>query len=128
MICHFRLLPKCKHGMSHFDTFQTEHSIRLFDQVYRGLSGLDSSSRLPPAALRSISCGIRPFPPLLPPSCPKSIGPLIDLLLLVDAELAGAAVDEQEEAPNYGKDLEEVVLGEVLVGMVLVELSTGVSQ
>lgn len=46
---------------------------------------------------------------------------LVDLLLLVDGELAGAAVDEQQKAANDGKDLEEVVLGEVLVGVVLVE-------
>ena len=49
---------------------------------------------------------------------------LVDLLLLVDAELAGAAVNEQQEATDNGEDLEEVVLGEVLVGVVLVELGT----
>jgi hypothetical protein len=48
---------------------------------------------------------------------------LVDLLLLVDAELAGAAVDEQQETANDGQDLEEVVLGEVLVRVVLVELN-----
>ena len=47
----------------------------------------------------------------------------VDLLLLVDAELAGAAVDEQQETADDGQDLEKVVLGKVLVGMVLVELS-----
>lgn len=49
---------------------------------------------------------------------------LVDLLLLVDGELAGAAVDEQQKAADDGKNLEEVVLGEVLVGVVLVELSS----
>ena len=47
---------------------------------------------------------------------------LVHLLLLVDAELAGAAVDEEEEAADDGEDLEEVVLGKVFVGVVLVEL------
>jgi hypothetical protein len=47
---------------------------------------------------------------------------LVDLLLLVDGELAGAAVDEQQETTDNGEDLEEVVLGEVLVGVVFVEL------
>jgi hypothetical protein len=53
---------------------------------------------------------------------PLKLRRLVDLLLLVDAELAGAAVDEQQEATNDGEDLEEVVLGEVLVGVVLVKL------
>jgi hypothetical protein len=48
---------------------------------------------------------------------------LVDLLLLVDAELARTAVDQQQETANDGEDLEEVVLGEVLVRVVLVELS-----
>jgi len=47
---------------------------------------------------------------------------LVHLLLLVEADLAGAAVDEQQETTDDGEDLEEVVLGEVLVGVVLVEL------
>lgn len=49
-------------------------------------------------------------------------GRLVDLLLLVDAELAGAAVDEEKETADNGEDLEKVVLGKVLVGVVLVEL------
>lgn len=49
---------------------------------------------------------------------------LVNLLLLVDGELAGAAVDEQQETADNREDLEEVVLGEVLVGVVLVELGT----
>lgn len=48
---------------------------------------------------------------------------LVDLLLLVDAELAWAAVDKQQETTNDGQDLEEVVLGKVLVRVVLVELN-----
>lgn len=48
---------------------------------------------------------------------------LVDLLLLVDAELARAAVDEQQKTANDGQDLEEVVLGEILVRVVLVELN-----
>lgn len=47
---------------------------------------------------------------------------LVDLLLLVDAELAGTAVDQQQQATDNGKDLKEVILGEVLVGVVLVKL------
>ena len=52
---------------------------------------------------------------------------LVDLLLLVDAELAGAAVDKQQEAADDGEDLEEVVLGKVLVRVVLVQLEKGQS-
>jgi hypothetical protein len=52
----------------------------------------------------------------------RRVNDLVDLLLLVDAELARAAVDEQKKATNDGEDLEEVVLGEVLVGVVLMEL------
>lgn len=47
---------------------------------------------------------------------------LVDLLLLVDAELAGAAVDQEQETAHDRQDLEEVVLGKVLVRMALVEL------
>lgn len=50
---------------------------------------------------------------------PKS---LVYLLLLVDAELTWSAVDQEQETANNGEDLEEVVLGEVLVGVVLVQL------
>ena len=50
------------------------------------------------------------------------LGRLVDLLLLVDTELTRAAVDEEQETTDDGEDLEEVVLGEVLVGVVLVEL------
>ena len=49
-------------------------------------------------------------------------GCLVHLLLLVEAVLTGTHVDEQEKAADNGEDLEEVVLGEVLVGVVLVEL------
>lgn len=52
---------------------------------------------------------------------------LVDLLLLVDAKLAWAAVDKQEQAADDGEDLEEVVLGEVLVGVVFVKLCTGIT-
>ena len=47
---------------------------------------------------------------------------LVHLLLLVEADLAGTHVDEEEQTADDGQDLEEVVLGEVLVGVVLVEL------
>ena len=52
----------------------------------------------------------------------RGIADLVDLLLLVDAELPGAAVDQEEEATDDGEDLEEIVLGEVLVRVVLVQL------
>lgn len=51
-----------------------------------------------------------------------SIRLLVDLFLLVDAVLAGAAVDQEEKSPNYGQDLEEIVFGKVLVRVVLVQL------
>ena len=47
---------------------------------------------------------------------------LVHLLLLVEAVLTGSHVDEQEKTADNGENLEEVVLGEVLVGVVLVEL------
>jgi hypothetical protein len=53
---------------------------------------------------------------------------LVDLLLLVNAELAWAAVDEEKESTDDGQDLEEVVLGKVLVGVVLVESPEVVDQ
>jgi hypothetical protein len=56
----------------------------------------------------------------------RRVNGLVDLLLLVDAELARAAVDEQEQAADDGEDLKEVVLGEVLVGVVLMELREAV--
>ena len=63
---------------------------------------------------------------------------LVDLLLLVHAELAGALVDQQKETATEcvslaltvnrrvhlhdGEDLEEVVLGKVLLRMRVVQL------
>ena len=47
---------------------------------------------------------------------------LIYLLLLVNAVFARSAIDQQQESTNDREDLEEIVLGEILVGMVLVEL------
>lgn len=55
-------------------------------------------------------------------SCRLERRALVDLLLLVNAELARAAVDQQEKATNNGENLEEIVLGEILVGVLLVEL------
>jgi hypothetical protein len=54
----------------------------------------------------------------------RVLSDLVNLLLLVEAELARAAVDQQEESTDDGQDLEEVVLGKILVGVVLVQLST----
>jgi len=54
------------------------------------------------------------------PSCTRLC--LVDLLLLVNAVLSWSAVDQEEEAADDREDLEEIVLGEILVGMVLVEL------
>lgn len=56
------------------------------------------------------------------------LGRLVDLLLLVDAELTWAAVNEQEETTDDGQDLEEIVFGEVLVGVVFVESPEVVHQ
>jgi hypothetical protein len=47
---------------------------------------------------------------------------LVNLLLLVDTELAWAAVDQEKQTTDDGQNLEEVVLGKVLVGVVLVKL------
>jgi hypothetical protein len=48
---------------------------------------------------------------------------LVDLLLLVDAELARASVDQEQETAYNRENLEEVILGEIPVGVVLVKLS-----
>jgi hypothetical protein len=47
---------------------------------------------------------------------------LVNLLLLVDAIFARSAVDKEQESPNNGENLEEIVLGEIFVGVVLMEL------
>lgn len=47
---------------------------------------------------------------------------LVHLLLFIQRVLARSRVDEQEEATNDGEDLEEIVLGEVLVWVCVVEL------
>ena len=47
---------------------------------------------------------------------------LIHLLLLVDAELTRAHVDEQQKATHNREDLEEIVLRKVLVRVVGVKL------
>jgi hypothetical protein len=47
---------------------------------------------------------------------------LVNLLLLIDAELARAAVDQEKQTADDGQNLEEVVLGKILVGVVLVKL------
>lgn len=60
----------------------------------------------------------------LPPLSLLFPNSLIDLLLLVNAELAGASVGEEQKTADDGKDLEEIVLGEVLVGVVLVKLES----
>lgn len=52
----------------------------------------------------------------------SSKGNLVDLLLLVDAKLSGAHVDQEEETTDNREDLEEIVLSEVLVGVVVVQL------
>lgn len=64
------------------------------------------------------------FSPEQNPSLP-SYCRLVYLLLLVDGELARAAVDEQKQTTDNREDLEEIVLGEVLVGVVLVKLEGG---
>lgn len=47
---------------------------------------------------------------------------LIHLLLLIQAVFARPAVDKQEQTSDDRQDLEEVVFGKVLVGVVLVKL------
>lgn len=47
---------------------------------------------------------------------------LVNLLLLIDTELAGATVDQEKQTADDGQNLEEIVLGKVLVGVVLVKL------
>lgn len=53
--------------------------------------------------------------PLILRSRVRSAWSLVDLLLLVDRELSGAHIDQEKQATDDGEDLEEVVLGEVLV-------------
>jgi hypothetical protein len=47
---------------------------------------------------------------------------LIHLLLLVNAVFTWTAVYEEEKTADDGEDLEEIVFGKVLVGVVFVEL------
>lgn len=47
---------------------------------------------------------------------------LVNLLLLIDTELAWATVDQEKQTADDGQNLEEIVLGKVLVGVVLVKL------
>lgn len=60
--------------------------------------------------------------------CAKAWRFLVDLLLLIDAELSRATVDQEEETSYNGQNLEEVILGEILVGVVLVKLRISVSH
>lgn len=60
--------------------------------------------------------------------CVQVHGTLVNLLFLVDAELARTAVDQQEKATDDGQNLEEIVLGKVLVRVVGVELEIYVSN
>lgn len=53
---------------------------------------------------------------------------LVDLLLFVDAELARATVDQEKQTTDDGQNLEEVVFGKVLVGVVLVKSPEVVHQ
>lgn len=47
---------------------------------------------------------------------------LVNLLFLIHAQLTGSHVHQQQQATHDGKDLEEIVFGEVLVRVVLVQL------
>jgi hypothetical protein len=47
---------------------------------------------------------------------------LVDLFLLINAIFARSTIYQQQEPPNDREDLEEVVLGKVLVGVVLMKL------
>jgi hypothetical protein len=49
---------------------------------------------------------------------------LVDLLLLVNAIFTWSAVHEEEQTTDDREDLEEIVLGEVLVRVVFMELET----
>lgn len=53
---------------------------------------------------------------------PHWIHNLVHLLLLVNAVFAGTAVYEEEKTADDREDLEEIVLGEILVWVVLVKL------
>jgi hypothetical protein len=46
----------------------------------------------------------------------------IYLLLLIDAIFARSTIDQQKESTNNRENLEEVVLGKVFVGVVLMKL------
>lgn len=50
---------------------------------------------------------------------------LIHLLLLIDRVFSWSAIHKKEETTDDGEDLEEIVFGEVLVGVVLMELECG---
>jgi hypothetical protein len=47
---------------------------------------------------------------------------LVDLFLLIDAIFSRSTIYQQQEPPDNREDLEEVILGKVLVGVVLMKL------
>lgn len=52
----------------------------------------------------------------------KAFTGLVYLLLLINAELAWPTVDQEQETADNRENLEEVVLGKILVGVMLVKL------
>lgn len=55
-------------------------------------------------------------------SFPLLLSDLVNLLLFINAELARTTVDQKQKTSNNGQDLEKIVFGEILVGVVLVKL------
>jgi hypothetical protein len=47
---------------------------------------------------------------------------LVDFLLFIDTNGSGTHIDQKQEPAHDGKDLEEIVLGEILVGVMRMKL------
>lgn len=75
-----------------------------------------------PSIPHYLSIPLPSLAPLLQLWLLKASRGLVHLLLLINAELAWSTVDQEQETADNREDLEEVVLGKVLVGMVLVKL------
>ena len=100
------------------------HSVLLFFVLLQALFSSIIASKAAPREDDSAleTCGEKSNRRLKWPLLVSSSFHLVHLLLLVEADLAGTHVDEEEQTADNGEDLEEVVLGEVFVGVVLVEL------
>jgi hypothetical protein len=110
------------------------HILRLLDSSSRvqfmqttSSAHFDLSPSLPFLVLVLISCmrqERRKFKKDSP--CVRGVGDFVGLvyfLLLINAQLARSHIDQQQQSTHNAENLEEIVFGEVFVGVMGVELS-----